>query len=74
MDWLADKSQLLQTNCGMPCVMANVLRTKVDVQCDKRSTVDVPWKTRHSSGDEIANVNFFHDDIYAVRPGSYRIR
>jgi len=34
--------------------------------------------TRNSSGDEIANVNFCYDDtfndIYAVRPGSYRIR
>jgi len=34
--------------------------------------------TRNSSGDEIANVNFFYDVIfnhfYAVRPGSYRIR
>jgi len=36
--------------------------------------------TRNSSGDEIANANFFTktDDIvnhfYAVRPGSYRIR
>ena len=31
--------------------------------------------TRNSSGDEIANVNCFYDDIfnhfYAVRPGSY---
>ena len=34
--------------------------------------------TRNSSGDEIANVNFFYYDIfnhfYAVRSGSYRIR
>jgi len=32
-------------------------------------------KTRKSSGDEIANVNFFYDDIFnhldTVRPGSY---
>ena len=32
------------------------------------------WYTRNSSGDETANVNFFHDNIfshfYAVRPGS----
>ena len=37
-----------------------------------------PRETRNLSGDEIANVNFFYDDIfnhfYAVRPGSYRIR
>jgi len=36
------------------------------------------YVTRNSSGDEIANDNFFSDDIfnhfYAVRPGSYRIR
>ena len=34
--------------------------------------------TRKSSGDELANVNFFYGDtfnhFYAVRPGSYRIR
>jgi len=34
--------------------------------------------TRNSSGDEIANVNFFYDNIFnhfhAVRPRSYRIR
>ena len=39
---------------------------------------DYRKKDWYSSGDEIANVNFFYDNIfnhfYALRSGSYRIR
>jgi len=67
------------SHCQTKCLLRlSFLPTWKRHICGKQMGTAPSKMTTNSSGDEIANVNFFYDDtfnhFYAVLPGSYRIR
>jgi len=71
--------QTIRPNSGPTNLWASSEKHKVTKGQKNGLYSGVIWLliTRNSSGDEIANVDLFYDDIlnhfYAVCPGSYRI-